>query len=93
MQYVVIALWMLCCPVGYMERAALPPMTGLTDQIIISGMLSIDQSSKYVLQLVSHSVIQDICSISVVCPRSSNVKQKKILVALGTRITLFKLIN
>ena len=35
-QYVVFAHWMLCCPVGFVERGgALPPVTGLTVQRII----------------------------------------------------------
>ena len=35
-QYVVFAHWMLCCPVGYVERGgALPAVTGLTVQRII----------------------------------------------------------
>ena len=73
------------------KEEALPPVTGLTLTVHrSSARLPICQPSHTVLLVLSQSVIQNNCFISVSYPSSSKVKSCTNLVTLETKITLFK---
>ena len=90
-QYVVLAHWMLCCPVGYVEKGGLTSrdMLNSSENYLLLGFLLVRLVQTFLL-LVRQPITQDNCSISVSYRSFINVTCLENLLTLKIKMKLFR---